>query len=295
MKILVIGGTYFLGRVFTEMAAKSNEITLINRGTHPCSVPDATVFHLDRHDKEALAALPDIHYDSVVDLCAYAPGDIRLIFENMRGGFDRYIFVSTVDVYKRGTGEVMTEASPTEDRYFGGAAGDYIAGKILLERELRECAKDVGYTIVRPSFICGPGNYAPREGIFFEWIDDAGMILLPSDSTGSFQLVSVYDVARGILACCSLLDTSRECINICPDEILSYESFADRLDYAVGKEVKRATLSTEEINERQIPLPFPLTKEESVVCSGKKSSELLGLSYTPTAEILRQTYLANKP
>ncbi len=323
MKILVIGGTYFLGRKFVDMAKTRHEITLINRGTNPYedTSADVTSYRLDRRDADALSKFPYAKYDVVVDFCAYAPGDIKLIFDNLNTDFSHYIFISTVDVYKRGTGEVLTEDSPTEDRYFGGAAGDYIAGKILLEKELLQCASlpmvssEVSTTIIRPAFIYGPGNYSPREGIYMNWIDDAGMILHPSDATGRFQLVNVFDVARGILACCERAEafqsndsddekymskesemnerSNHDCFNLVPSEILTYDSFVDALRSAIDKDFEVASLTVSEINERGIPLPFPLTEAESLVCSGKRSEEILHLQYTPLDRGLRETYLIN--
>ena len=352
MKILVIGGTYFLGRKFVDMAKTRHEITLINRGTNPYedTSADVTSYCLDRRDADALSKFPYAKYDAIVDFCAYAPGDIKLIFDNLNAGFSHYIFISTVDVYKRGTGEVLTEDSPTEDRYFGGAAGDYIAGKILLEKELLQCASlpmvssEVSTTIIRPAFIYGPGNYSPREGIYMNWIDDAGMILHLSDATGRFQLVNVFDVARGILACCECsfknIDCGKyektdatgcekkmktadsgceiniktddsddgkhmyteskhgeysihECFNLVPPEILTYDNFADALKRAIDKDFEIVALTVSEINERGIPLPFPLTEAESLVCSGKRSEEILHLQYTPLDRGLRETYLIN--
>ncbi len=316
MRILVIGGTYFLGRKFVDMAKTRHEITLINRGTNPYDAVSGdhdtaskveneccvTTHCLDRRDADALSKFPYAKYDVVVDFCAYAPGDIKLIFDNLNADFRHYIFISTVDVYKRGTGEVLTEDSPTEDRYFGGAAGDYIAGKILLEKELSEdlssrtTSSDISTTIIRPAFIYGPGNYSPREGIYMNWIDDAGMILHPSDATGRFQLVNVFDVARGILACCEREPdkcSRHECFNIVPPEILTYDSFADALKRAIDKDFETVSLTVSEINERGIPLPFPLTEAESLVCSGKRSEEILRLQYTPLDRGLRDTYLIN--
>ena len=320
MKILVIGGTYFLGRKFVDMAKTRHEITLINRGTNPYE--DTSDIHvmsycLDRRDVDALSKFPYAKYDAIVDFCAYAPGDIKLIFDKLNADFSHYIFISTVDVYKRGTGQILTEDSPTEDRYFGGAAGDYIAGKILLEKELLECAASSGVrsTILRPAFIYGPGNYSPREGIYMNWIDDAGMILHPSDATGRFQLVNVFDVARGILACCerekSVMSVDHEvqkhmstesetnerrkheCFNLVPPEILTYDNFADALKRAIDTDFEIVSLTVSEINERGIPLPFPLYEAESLVCSGKRSEEILHLQYTPLDRGLRETYLIN--
>ncbi len=292
MRIFVLGGSYFLGRAFVELAAGKHELFVANRGSRPLNRPGVREYCLDRRDGEALAAIEETCFDAVVDFCAYSPGDIRLVCRKLKASFDQYLFVSTCDVYRRGTGRVMGEEDELEERDFGGEAGAYITGKAALERELREsCSeKSAAFTSLRPAFIYGPGNYAPRESLYFHWIATAGQILHPSDADGEFQMAYVEDVARAILAACHNPRAYDRAYNLCGEET-TYEDFAIALREAVGTDFVRVELSVSDVLQRGIPLPFPLTAEESQHYSGERAAEL-GVDYTPLAEGLRKTYLA---
>jgi nucleoside-diphosphate-sugar epimerase len=224
MNLLVFGGSYFFGLAFTEAAYRAgHKVTLVNRGNRPLGSDQIREFHLDRHDGEGLAALPAEHFDAVVDFCAYSAGDISLIFERAAFTFDRYVFISTCDVYRRGTGLVLGEDAPFESRDFGGEAGAYILGKAALEEELVRCCRElrpgVARTVIRPAFLYGPGNYAPRESLYFQWIRDAGKILSLTDSDGVFYMVYVEDAARAVLLCCET-DEGDRAYNLCgPGEL----------------------------------------------------------------------------
>ncbi|MCR5108153.1 MAG: NAD-dependent epimerase/dehydratase family protein [Lachnospiraceae bacterium] len=303
MKILVIGGSYFLGRAFVEAASRIDEVTLINRGNKPIGdniisggsfgyeqLSRITEIVADRHDEEALRNLAKDEYDVVVDFCAYSADDIRLFVDNANVSFKQYIYISTTDVYMRGTGAFLDETAPYETKDYGGEAGLYILGKIAAEQELKEISKDrFAYTIIRPAFIYGPNNYAPREGIYFNWIKKAGQIIHPLDSTGYFQMVYVKDLAWAVLKLCGNESAFEECINICDSEKLTYDAFAQILGQVTRVDFAKAGLRVEEINERGIPLPFPLTEEESEYYVNTKS-ESLGIEYTDIVKGMTETY-----
>lgn len=291
MKILVVGGSYFLGKAFVELAAGHHELYVVNRGTRPLSRPDVREYFLDRHDGEALVAVEEAHFDVIVDFCAYQKGDIRFLTEHLSASFGQYIFVSTCDVYRRGTGKEICEDGELEERHFGGEAGDYITGKVALERELRECCRERGavYTSIRPAFIYGPGNYAPREGIYFRWITSAGQILHPADATGEFQMVYVWDVARAILAACGNPDARDAAYNLCNGESMTYDSFALLLCEVTGTDFEKVEVSVQDVIDRGIPLPFPLTREESERYNGEQVTKL-GVAYTPIQEGMSATF-----
>lgn len=121
MKILVIGGSLFLGKAFVKLA-KAHDIIVYNRGTHPLDLSGVQEIYGDRHNESDLHKLTD-SYDVVVDFCAYQAGDISQIVEALRGRFKQYVFVSTVDVLVRGTKEVLSEKSPYETRNLEGGSG----------------------------------------------------------------------------------------------------------------------------------------------------------------------------
>lgn len=184
MKILVLGGSYFYGKAFVKMAAGEHEITVFNRGT--VSMEDYGVSQVtgDRHDADVIRSVED-DFDVIVDFCGYQKGDIELMISNLKKLPKQYIFISTVDVYKRGIEGYKTEETEYEDRLGAITGGDgqadgmstadeagqkegmptageaaqtdaasksgvaqvaaYITGKIQLERELKELADKCGF------------------------------------------------------------------------------------------------------------------------------------------------------
>ena len=294
MNILVVGGSYFLGKCFVQMAAEKHQITVFNRGNRPLPLSGITEVKGDRHNPRDIQALRGKSFDVVVDFCAYEKGDIRILFENLHANFKQYIFISTCDVYERGQGKLLSEDAPLEERDFGGEAGAYITGKVALEKELIECGQkwQVAYTSIRPAFIYGEDNYAPREGIYFYWIQQAGQILHPVDADGEFQMVYVEDVAKAVLAMAGNSEAYGQAYNLAPLPMETYETFAAALAESYPQPFEKVSVTLEMVQEKEIPFPFPLTKAESNWYDGRKGLTLIG-NYTSLSVGLKSTIMQN--
>lgn len=282
MKLLIVGGSYFLGKAFARLAVAEHEVYVLNRGNVPLYDDDIVMIKADRHIPSQLQAIRETHFDVVIDFCAYVKDDIKSFFENVSATFDQYIFISTCDVYRRGTGLLLGEDALLEERVFKGEAGEYICGKVALEKELKECAKDRGchYTSIRPAFIYGPDNYAPRESMYFEWILSAGQVIHPQNASGEFYMTFVLDVARAILMLCGNDKAYDQAFNVCDMTPLSYDEFEDVLENVFELEFERIDVTVEDVYAKNIPLPFPLTIEESEHYDGQKLRNL-GFEFTP--------------
>lgn len=323
MKILVLGGSYFYGRVFTMLAAKEHELTLFNRGTYSMEEFDIKQLTGDRHDGQAWKSLEELKedYDAVVDFCGYEPGDIKAAFSHLPESVKQYIFISTVDVYMRRALEnhghdayesrkdvvLKDETTPYETREIPGDAGSYIKGKVLLEQELMDCckAKKIAYTILRPAILYGPYNYAPRESVWVQIMVKNHVLPVITDAPGRFQFVYVKDAAEAIMKCLSNEKTYGQAYNLCGNEITDYKAFADALKQAVmsvekdeaqGQQMSQALqpidLTASQAQEQGIPLPFPVFEQETELCDNTKSKEELGVSYTLLEEGMKKTYKA---
>ncbi len=295
-RVLVIGGSYFLGRIFCTLASRSGEfdLTLVNRGRYPMThLPGLREFHCDRHDPLGLSQLPGEEYDAVVDLCAYAPGDIASLLDSLPGRAKRYILVSTADVYAR-SGGAKDEDSPLMAEPGSGAAAEYTWHKRLLEKELAEESAPRGLetVLLRPAFIYGPYNYAPRESWYIEKIVKGQPLPVPTDAEGRFQLVYVKDAAEAIMACVRQEAAAQQAFNLAAPEILDYGSFIETLRAVSDRPFTTAEITVEDSFREGVPLPFPLTEEESELFSGEKITRLLGLTYTPFREGMEKTFRA---
>lgn len=293
MKILVIGGSYFFGRVFVMLAAKEHDVTVVNRGA--CSVAELGAKQIkgDRKEEGVWKSIED-DYDCVVDFCAYEKGDIARVLENMPGRIRQYIFISTVDVYERGINGLKGEETPLETRPLPGEAGAYIAGKVALEREVREqCGKrDISCTVLRPAILYGPLNYAPRESVYIRLLARNRVLPRITDAAGSFQFVYVKDAAQAVLSCLLNPWAYGQAYNLCGEEVLTYDAFFRELGKASDVEAREIPLTAREAESQGLPLPFPLTEAETELYSNEKSKEELGLRYMDIGEGMARTYRA---
>lgn len=293
MKILVIGGSYFFGRVFVMLAAKEQDVTVVNRGTYSVAELGAKHIKGDRKDAALWKSIED-DYDCIVDFCAYEKGDIARVLENLPGHVRQYVFISTVDVYARGISGLKGEDTPLETRPLPGEAGAYIAGKVALEREVREeCGRrDISFTVLRPAILYGPLNYAPRESVYIRLLARNHVLPRITDAAGSFQFVYVKDAAEAVLKCLLNQKAYGQAYNLCGEEILTYDEFFRELRRASDVEAQEIPLTAREAESQGLPLPFPLTEAETELYSNEKGKEQLGLRYLDIGEGMARTYRA---
>lgn len=295
MKLLVIGGSYFYGRVFVMEAAKAHEVTVWNRGTY--SMADFSVRQItgDRHGKTAAC---EEDWDAVIDFCAYAPGDVRNIIENLTGKIGQYVLISTVDVYGRDPAVVKTEDTPFEERTFAGETGAYIAGKVALEREIAAVCgeREIPYTVLRPAILYGPYNYAPRESAYIQMLLRNHALPRFTDADGRFQVIYVKDAAKAILNCLGNEEAYGQAYNLCQDETVTYESFFETLKKVAQPEdlegLIEVPLRVEQAVAQGVPVPFPATASETHLCDNSRGKAELGIDYTDFEEGMRRTYRA---
>src|SRR5262245_61383889 len=98
MKILILGGTIFLGRHLIDAAlARGHDVTTFNRGQHnPDLYPEIEKLRGDR--SRDLAALNGRRWDVVIDTCGYVPGVVRKSAELLADAVEHYTFISSVSV-----------------------------------------------------------------------------------------------------------------------------------------------------------------------------------------------------
>src|SRR5215470_33735 len=100
MRVLIIGGTAFVGRHITEAAlAAGHEVTLFNRGKTGANLfPQATNLVGDRNSD--LSALADGEWDATIDVCAYFPRQVRSLAKALDGRGGQYVFISSTSAYR---------------------------------------------------------------------------------------------------------------------------------------------------------------------------------------------------
>ena len=113
MKILILGGTIFLGRALAEAAlARGHEITLFNRGQHhPDLFPAVETLRGNRDG--GLEVLHGRRWDAVIDTCGYVPRLVRDAAALLADAVDHYTFISSISVYPDLNDPALDEESPS--------------------------------------------------------------------------------------------------------------------------------------------------------------------------------------
>ncbi|MFO8238312.1 MAG: NAD-dependent epimerase/dehydratase family protein [Prochlorococcaceae cyanobacterium] len=192
MKILVMGGTRFVGRPLVALLqAAGHELTLFTRGRNP--VP-AGVEHLvgDRSSAEGLEPLRGRAFEVIVDSSGRSLDDTRAVIECTGAPQHRLVYVSSAGVYADGELWPLDESSPTDP-------ASRHAGKADTEDWLRR--QGIPFTSFRPTYIVGPGNYNPVESWFFDRIVHGRPVPLPGDGSTITQLGHVRDLATAMARC----------------------------------------------------------------------------------------------
>jgi 2'-hydroxyisoflavone reductase len=198
MKLLVLGGTVFLGRHLVAAAlARGHVLTLFNRGQHnPELFPEVEKLRGDRGgDLEALAGR---EWDAVVDLCGYVPRLVRNSAEKLAGAVRHYTFISSISVYAdEGAAHIDEQsrvarlADPAVEEITGETYG---ALKALCE-EAAEAALPGRVLVIRPGLIVGPHDPTDRFTYWPARIARGGDVLAPVGPDTPVQFIDVRDLA----------------------------------------------------------------------------------------------------
>jgi 2'-hydroxyisoflavone reductase len=197
LKLLILGGTGFLGPALVEVAkARGHVLTLFNRGkTNPQLFPDVEKLRGDRDGK--LDALRGRRWDAVIDDSGYVPRIVRMSAELLAPSVSRYLFVSTISVYREDIPRGSDETAPLQtiaDEKNEDVRTNYGALKVLSEKAA-EAAVPGRTIVVRPTLIVGPGDPTDRFTYWPVRIERGGEVLAPGDGEDPVQLVDVRDLA----------------------------------------------------------------------------------------------------
>jgi 2'-hydroxyisoflavone reductase len=190
MRLLILGGTVFLGRhVASEALRRGHDVTLFHRGRHSLGLfPGAE--HVIGDRATDLDLLDGRAWDAVVDTSGYRPEDVRAAAERLAGRVEHYGFVSTCNVYPAWPAEAVTEDSPVWQE-----GDDYGQAKAAAERAV-EAVLPGRVAVYRAGLLCGPHDNIFRLPWWVRRIARGGDVPVPGDPARTVQLIDARDLAR---------------------------------------------------------------------------------------------------
>jgi 2'-hydroxyisoflavone reductase len=202
LEILFLGGTGFLGpHQINYAVARGHRVTMFNRGSNAGMYGDAVeelVGNRDSKKDDGLAALEgDRSWDVVVDNSGYVPRHVRDSATLLKDRCRRYIYVSTVAVYDFDAASVFPESAklaelsdPSVEEVTGETYGPL---KAECDRIAREILGDA-CTVVRPTYVVGPGDHTDRFTYWVDRIHRGGEVLAPDGPDLVAQWVDARDL-----------------------------------------------------------------------------------------------------
>ncbi len=300
MKILIIGGTKFLGRHIVDSAlGRGHTVTLFNRGkTNPGLFPQVETIQGDReHDIEKLSGRT---WDAVIDTCGYVPRIVRLSASGLERSVGRYVFISSISAYeesifkKIGVDESDPVGKLEDESIEEITGGTYGPLKALCEKTVLDLYGERGL-VIRPGLIVGPNDPTDRFTYWPVRVTRGGEVLAPEKPEVPVQIVDVRDLSEFII---KLIEANASGIYNAtgPDYELTFGAMLETCKHVSGSDANFKWASVEFLKQNNVaewsdmPVWVP-DNEENAGFSRVDVSKAIqaGLTFRPLAETVRDT------
>jgi 2'-hydroxyisoflavone reductase len=204
MRLLILGGTIFVGRHLVEAAlARGHTLTLFNRGQHnPDLFPD--VEHLTGDRLGDLAALRGRQWEAAIDTSGYVPRVVRASAELLAPSVEHYTFVSTISVFAESVQPGVDESGPLAGLPPGQEGTEHVTDDTYgplkaLSEQAAQAAMPGRALVVRPGLIVGPHDPTDRFTYWPARVARGGEVLAPDRPEHPVQFIDVRDLAEWTL------------------------------------------------------------------------------------------------
>ncbi|MGP4068680.1 NAD-dependent epimerase/dehydratase family protein [Halobacillus sp. B29] len=307
MKLLVIGGTQFVGKSIVESALERNhEVTLFNRGkTNPEFFKETEKIIGDRENLDDLKKLKGQHWDAVIDTCGYLPEIVKQSSEVLKDQVHLYAYISSMSVYKHLTaqdhldesGEVSTLTGNELDRATKGvkgrAANEYYGPlKFHSEMAVKEIMSESRSLIIRPGLIVGPDDPTDRFTYWPVRVETGEAFIVPEPKDKKIQFIDVRDLSKWIVQMIEHQETGVFNTNG-PREKLTMEGLIYCCQTVLNPEARpvwaeESFLLKENVKPWiELPLWVPTQGDFGIDCTRAIEK---GLRFRPVEETIRDTY-----
>lgn len=300
MKVLVIGGTLFIGRsLVNELLKAGREVSILHRKPGHDFGKRVENIQADRNDPEAVrAALAGRAFEVVYDLaydwergttCRQVEAAARACGDKLR----RYVFLSSVAAYGDGLNHHEGDALAPDDHH-----DPYVRNKAMSERALFRLHQRHGtpVTTIRPPYVYGPGNPYYREAFFWDRLRDGRPVVIPGDGRRLMQFVYVKDLVWALLKVAEEPAAVGHAFNIANQRPVTQAEAVMAFAEAAGRRANLVRVPRERIihmgghpmgPQLYFGVYFDLAPITQVIT---KAQRVLGFRPTPFMDGLRETY-----
>ena len=291
VRLLVLGGTRFLGRALVEEAlGRGHDVTLFNRGqTNPELFPEAEKIRGDR--TADLSALEGREWDAVVDVATFLPRVVRLSVDALLGRVGRYVYVSSISAYAdqssppfEGAPVAELDDPDTEDLEHYGPL------KATCERIVLDAFGDRAL-IVRPGLIVGPHDPTDRFTYWPRRVAAGGRMLAPAPPEQPVQFIDARDLAAWIVRA---TEEGLDGLYNATGETITFELLLDECRRVAGDAdvvwVAPGRLAAAGVGEwMELPLWIVTPEYAATHLTDVSKAKAAGLRFRPLAETIRDT------
>lgn len=300
MKLLILGGTHFVGRHFTELAlAQHHDVTLFNRGKrNPELFPEVEKLRGDRNGD--LEALKGRTWDAVIDVSGYVPRHVRESATLLSNAVEHYTFISSISAYAEpltpGTDETAPSATlpPEKEGTEEINGGTYGPLKALCE-QAAATAMPGRLLSIRSGITVGPYDYSDRFSFWaLRFADpERNEVVVPAELDQPVQLIDARDLAQWTLNMIAQRKTGLYNA-MGPAETLTMGQMLETCRAWGGDRGVVRTVPSAELlaggAQRWIDLPFWLTGRDVALAQLNNRKAILdGLTFRPLRDTVEDT------
>jgi 2'-hydroxyisoflavone reductase len=252
MRILVIGGTQFIGRHTVErLVPLGHDVTVLHRQAHHNLGPHVRNVQAERADLATIErVISDGRFDAVYDFVydwekGTTAEQVAAAARSCQDGLRRYIFMSSIAAYGPGVNHREDEPLVADDN-----PSPYAAHKAASERALFRMHEESQFpvTTFRPPFVHGPRQPFYREQFFWDRLRDGRPIILPDGGDAPIQWVFVSDLAEACVRALEVPEAAGHAFNLAHVESLTQRAFVEMLARVANVNAGFASISRSEIH-----------------------------------------------
>ena len=290
MKVLMIGGTKFIGRAaVSDLAARGYEVVVMNRGTWPEHPDAARSIICDKNDREIFARVLKAQvWDAVIDTIL-DDEDLQFVIEQLSGEIKQLIHTGSIGVYGACTPIPACESDSLveHDKVYN------FNHKLRQDQVLMRAHRQHGFpgTSLRMSYIYGPGavlleGWGGRAPEFFQLLRDGQVVLLPSDGRALLHPGYVTDLASAFGNALESPETIGQIYNIAGPRAVMMGDYIAQIAAELGVEPKIEYVEAEKVLQQ---FPALVNRRglyfacEHMCCDASKAGHQMG--WQPTTPL----------